>query len=215
MAKNFFISTALLIALAGCSGEQVAEPDGDIGSDPVKAGAPAQSGPPDLSDVLAFADPSNCTPSESLRDLSRKMVEQRGGQIVAGTLDIPGVGDGLRSEIELYEDDGISGVVATLDVKGTWNGLELREIALDADREALQQASLAIVFASPFTDVVARLNALGFPISRGPGQRDTDGYRTFADNVGDHYVQVNVSDLGNEGGVFLTCSQMGRIEFPS
>lgn len=204
MAKNFFISTALLIALAGCSGEQDAEPDGDIGSDPVKAGAPAQPGPPDLSDVLAFADPANCTPSESLRDISRKFVDQRGGEIVAGRLNIPGVNGDLRPDIEYYEEADDSGVSATLDLNGDWNGLELRQIVWEANREAMQHPRVAMIFATPFDDVVGRLVSLGFPVSSKAGPYDTDGYRSFSSDADGRYVESLVVDSGVDYGLAFT-----------
>ncbi len=203
-----FVVPALLL-LASCEAESADSAAAAMQSAGAQAAEAVQpSGPADLSEFLAFVDPADCTPSESLRALSRGMVEQNADKITAGTLDIPGVGSGLRPEIETYSDEGSDGVVATLDLPGIWNGLTLREIVWDAERRAMQHPRLSLNFSEPFDDVIARLNALGFPVPLEAGPYDGEGYRSSASDVGGRYVEAHVVDAGEEYGVAFSCFQM-------
>lgn len=150
--------------------------------------------PATIDRLIGFADPKNCEPSEAFGALLDGLVaHEQTGDGYTPVLKTPPVPAELRDLVgtpEMKIDGGE--YRATLPLRGTWQGLPLRSVAVVGWIESEQGFELS--FDADRAQVLATVNRLGFGIPPSGSE-----YRE-GDVMG---LNVGVSD--DEGGSTLHC----------
>ena len=149
---------------------------------------------PSLDRLIGFADPSTCEPSEAFGALLNSLVEhERDGESYTPVPRPPLVPAALRDQFGTPElTIGGSQYRATLPVRGTWQGLPLRSVAVVGWIESEQ--GFELLFDASRAEVLATVNRLGFGIP--PSGSD---YRE------DDVLGLHVGVSEHEGGSTLYC----------
>lgn len=152
------------------------------------------SASPSLDRLIGFADPENCEPNEAFGALLNGLVEHEPeGESYTPVLKPLLVPAALRDQfgIPALTING-SEYRATLPVRGTWEGLPLRSVAVVGWIESEQGFELS--FDANRAEVLATLNRLGFGIPPSGSE-----YR------GDDVLGLHVGVSEHEGGSTLHC----------
>lgn len=150
--------------------------------------------PHSLDRLIGFSDPKDCEPNEAFSALLKGLLgHEEAGESYTPVLKTPVVPAELRDQIGTPELK-IEGTEyrATLPLRGTWQGLPLRSVAVVGWIESEQGFELS--FDADRAQVLATVNRLGFGIPpSGSEYREGD------------VLGLNVAVTEHEGGSTLHC----------
>lgn len=118
----------------------------------------------DLSPILIFEDPANCTAGPALASIFEELLKlpRDGAQPTPRPLTIPGVkGTFLPSVLRHSRQGSTQPVETAISLAGHWHGLQVTGLSVSAVPES-DVISQQIRFASPAAEVRATLNRQGF-----------------------------------------------------
>lgn len=154
------------------------------------------SGPPSLDELIRFADTRWCVPGDDFEALLRSLMKPRGegdaSTFVLGALDVsPEYRDQFGPA--RIEKQGPNLYMATVKVRGTWQGLPVREIFVYGQPET-DNEGMGVVFDAKRADVIRAANKVGFnlPVT---GRRVEPG----------ELLDLTVDVVADGGGAALTC----------